>query len=211
MSKNDVLKEIKKLNFNQDIYLLLDLIEKNLESVEFVKDHNGLENFIFIAEKEATKFESPLFARFNQTNSRGTKSVSESLIFDLNEIVNHFKEVLTGKRKKIYIEIGFKDSALDQEDRFKAYQMLKKKEMNNIQDALIKLKKFPDWYKASFSKDVRNYFEFLSEMESVEKRLLHKLKSDLKENINIALKEENVFEFKELSKRYKKVCEEILK
>ena len=205
LNKFEVLNNIKKMNFVKDVYPILELIEKNLQRVEFVKDHMGLKNFVFLAEKDATKFEFPYFACFNldireNDEAHNFVSMNESLIYDLKEIHKDIQKFFSDEEGVMYVEIGFKESVPNQEDRFRVYQLLKKKEVMDIQEAIAKVRKFPDWYKAKFSRDVLDENELLEQLELAEKQLLKQLKIDLIEQINEALSNNDEETFVALSK-----------
>lgn len=201
------------MEFTKDVYPILALIEKNIHRVEFVKDHIGLKNFVFLAEKEATKFEFPYFACFNldtQENDEAHNFVSmnQALIYDLKEIQKDVKDFFVEEDGTLFVEIGFKESVPNQEDRFRVYQLLKKKEANDIQEAIAKVRKFPSWYKAKFSRDIIDEMILLEQLEVAEVRLLKRLKNDLVQQISVALDNNDENEFIILSTRYKKVCKE---
>lgn len=213
LNKLEVLNHVKKMEFTKDVYSILELIEQNLHRVEFVKDHMGLNNFVFLAEKEATKFEFPYFACFNldiheNDEAHNFVSMNQSLIYDLKEIQKDMKNFFLEEEGVLYVEIGFKESVPNQEDRFRVYQLLKKKEVNDIQEAIAKVRKFPEWYKAKFSREVLDEKVLFEQLELAEAQLLKQLKNDLVQQINEALLKNDEQLFMILTKRYKKVCKE---
>lgn len=201
------------MQFSKNVYPILELVEQNLHRVEFVKDHLGLNNFVFLAERDATKFEFPYFACFNldiqvDDDAHNFVSMNQALIYDLKEIQKDIENFFTKEEGVLYVEIGFKESVPNQEDRFRVYQLLKKKEANDIQEAIAKVRKFPEWYKAKFSKEVLDEQVLLEQLEHAERQLLIQLKTDLIQQINRALKNNDEATFILLTNRYKKVCKE---
>lgn len=213
MSKMDLFNQVKELKYPKNVNSLFDILEDYIDRVEFVKDHVGLSNFLFVAEKEANGFEYPYFACFNidvkeNDEQHNFVSMNQSIIYDLKEINNDMLTFFKEDNGTLYVEIGFKESMPTQEDQFLILQLLKDKECDNIQEALARVRKFPDWYKAKFSKNIQEEFDVLTEMEKAEKYLTHKLKVDLVAQINQSLIDGNKEQFILLTNRYKKATED---
>lgn len=215
MHKKKLMIELKKLQFTKEITPIFDLVDLYIDRVEFVKDHVGLKNFVFLAEKDAYRYDYPYFANFNvETTNEGDMqyftSVNKTAIYNANSIHKELKEKFEQTNETIYIEIGFKSAMPSQEEQFRVYQLLKSKECTNIQEALLKVRVFPSWYAAKPSKEVMIETHLLDQLELAEKRLLAKLKTDLLVEIDLSLANNDKKKFATLSKRLKKVCEELV-
>lgn len=213
MSKINVFDRIMKLDFHSEFIPLLRLIEDNLDRVEFVKDHVGLSDFLFIAEKKAEKYDFPCFACFDldikDNNEQNFLSMNQSLVYDPNEIYNDLLNFFENSKDTFYLEIGFEESIPTQEVNFKVYKMLKNKEYNDIQEAISKTRTFPSWYKAKHAKEVQEQFKYMNELEMADKRLLFNLKYDLEKSINDAIMNDDFNTFIKLTSKYLNVCYEI--
>lgn len=212
MTKKMLLAKAKELRYPKNVASLFDVLEDYIDRVEFVKDHVGLNNFLFIAEKDADEFEFPHFACFNldlkdDDDQHNFVSMNQSLIYDLKDINNNLINFFKDEDAIMYVEIGFKESMPTQDDQFRILKLLKEKECDDIQEAIARVRKFPTWYKAKFSKSVKAEFDVLKEMEKTEKHLESKLKRDLVEQINRALMDNDKDLFIALTNRLKKANE----
>lgn len=149
-----------------------ELIEKNLEKVEFIKDHVGLRDVLFLAETSTQGFfTSTFFAAFNvdadpsYSIEENEEAFAEAYIDDpeivFNELKNFFKE---GKRK-LFVGIGFEETTSPElrNQKFKSktptgeiqeitgldleiIRLLSTGEAETYQEASKMLRKFPEWY-----------------------------------------------------------------
>jgi hypothetical protein len=211
VDKRKILDNLKRRKFSQDCYSIINLFEKHLNKIEFVKDHIKLDNFVFLSEIEATLFDTPYYACFefewveNETSS-DFPSAKQYFIYDGNEIYKHVKRFLENSNSKLYVEIGFVESFISQEDNFKIYYLLKNKEETNIERAIAKTKRFPDWYTANSSNDIEETTLLWRELEQQEIALNKHLKIEMLKEIDKAICESDEKKFSKLTKSYIKIC-----
>lgn len=202
------------MKFANDVLPILHLMEKNINRIEFVKDHLGIRDFVFLAEREAQFIEYPYFACFDldiieDDEAHNFVSMNKSIIYDLKEIYKNAEHFFENSEAILYVEIGFKESIPTEEDRFRAYELLKSKEVTDIQEAKLKLRKFPLWYDAKFSKDVQNWINLYAQLEKIDVKLLSRIKQDVRKGLDLALLENDEEKFIILSTRYKKIRSEM--
>lgn len=176
MSKNDVMKKIKNVEFFNDISLILDILEANIDRIEFVKEGLGLENFIFFSEKDSIEFEdNPFYACFDvdvksENEEFNYISMKKSMIADFGLICNKLINFFKNKNEKFYVWVAFKETSLEQSDMFRVMENLKTKKEISTFEAKAKLRKYPKWYIAKTPNEIileETSFEQLKEIEDI--------------------------------------------
>jgi uncharacterized protein YpiB (UPF0302 family) len=202
--------QLKKIKFHEETNLILELIGNNLNRIDFVKDYVGLKDFVFLAEKKATEFEAPAFGCFNVDiipgeNQYNYTQMSQAFKFDLEEIFILIDDLFKTPDRKLYVGIGFKESAATSEDMLTVHRQLKNKEIHDVYQALAKYRKFPDWYNGKFPKDVEEEQDILSKLDSLNSQLEENELKRLYSEIDHALATNDRLLFQSLSKKLQKL------
>ena len=171
-TKKDIWNKIKERAFdfaNKDE--IFSIIENHLERIEFVKDHIGLRDFLFIAEEGtedsyvsnlfiATDVNASKHATMQENNQEFGKKVNEDPI----EVLKELKLFLSSTQRPLYLGVGFietiskqlRDTTVEVEtfDGIQEISLLDAKIIGGIQsgkyksaeEALKDLREFPHWY-----------------------------------------------------------------
>lgn len=160
-TKKEVWRKIKdrEINFllkNQ----LYSIIENYFERVEFVKDHVGVRDFLFLAE-DGLSYTSDFFIAIN-VECEKSYSYSENLELFLKEYNDESIKALNGlenffekTNRTLYIGIGFKESEEINKEEFSSAFLSGK---YSSQEEILKIvRKFPEWYKdyAKYPEEIR--------------------------------------------------------
>lgn len=154
---------------------VFELIDFHLDRIEFVKDHIGLRDFLFLAET-GTHFTSDLFIAIN-TNVEKEMSVSEKeMAFmekykdDPDEVLEELENFFETTDRTLFVGIGFVETSSTEEEEISVLLDLQRGEIETVQEGLKNLRKFPRWYDliAKMPEEV----EFLTKSE--EKKLIMK-------------------------------------
>lgn len=208
MKKSEILSKIKQLMieipFQETIFSIL---EKHLHKIEFVKDHIGLRDFLFIAEK-GTAYQDELFialdvpARKTFTLEQNEKEMLQCYENRPYTIVESLQRFFNETSRTLYIGIGFVRTEPTEEEYMSiefSYQagLIESKLQAHRE---LRMKKFPLWYRenAKLPEEITMHMEELPTPEDVEKR-----KQQLMEKINQALESGNKEVFLKLTREYK--------
>lgn len=200
MSNKEIFSKIKTLQFPKEIKPLLDLLDKHVDRIDYVKDHVGLRDFLFIAEENANEFEFQTFCYFDvpinlDNDDENFLTLNQMMIYEPKEVFQSVKDFFENTDRILYIGIGFKQSVLKQSDMFLVHDLLEKKEAKTAFEALSKVRKFPSWYKAKFPKDIHEQLRSRKILEKADTILLQKRKEDLLQLIDKALTENDSEKF----------------
>lgn len=207
LSKKNILKKVRERQFEKKSTPLFELLEKHIERVEFVKDYLGLRDVLFVSELGSEGFRFPVFACFDVNVIVGNRDhnlieMENSLLHDYDSIYKKTSELLNDTNRILYVGIGFKETSPTSEMMFEIYESMKNKEVDNPIDALVKLRKFPTWYKAKFPHEIEREKRFFDFLKRTENYLLNDLKTQLINEINESLLHNNEKRFTELSNYY---------
>lgn len=173
MENQNVWKKIKEREYdipNQNE--IFNLIETHLDRVEFVRDHIGLRDFLFIAESGTQGFYiSTLFIATDvEASKRNTMSENDEAFHEkLNEdpigVLKELQSFFANTNRTLYMGIGFmettsqemRDTKVPIQDMDGELQEISLLEATIIaglqsgkyrspQEAMKDLRKFPDWY-----------------------------------------------------------------
>ncbi|MGF7534937.1 hypothetical protein AAGG74_14800 [Bacillus mexicanus] len=151
--KMDLWGKIKKLNFNSPVKKeLFYMIDEYIDRIEFVKDHIGLRDFMFIAE-EGTEhiFVSNFFVAIDVECEKSfsyeqnlnlflEKCIYNRTIKALHTLLNFFENT----DRILYVGVGFKGvSEIDKSQLIESYVG---GNFDTREEAEYKMRKFPDWY-----------------------------------------------------------------
>lgn len=207
MIKKDIFHKIKSLSLPEEASVLLGLIEKNIHRIEYVKDHIGLRDFLFIAEKDARGYEFNIFSCFDIDVKYGNKdhnilAMNEGITEDVREIYYKLDDLFKNTDRILYVGIGFRDSAPTPEDHFRLYNAMERNEIEDPMDALVKMRRFPDWYIAKFPQEVEETEKIMERLRQAQAQLKNNAKHDLMRQIDLALKQNNESKFITLTYDY---------
>jgi hypothetical protein len=215
MSKQNILNKSKKRHFPFEMEELFDVFETNLDRIEFVKDHQGLENFVYISEINEEEYVDDLiyYACIETKNDVSTNyeemEKQFSVLYDSNEMVEELTRFFQFGKNTLYIQIDFLETKPSQEDSFQAYHLLKEGIVQTKEEALSHFKHYPDWYDAKHANDILEEKNLLNDLEYAEKRLLHQLKKEIKEKIVQSVEHNNEKEFLYFTEKYKRIKREL--
>lgn len=197
MEKKDVWKRIKGLDisipFQEKIF---GLIDENLDRIQFVQDHIGLRDFLFIAEVE-TNYHDELFLFLDaDVTKEGTLEENERKIMEKYDahpfdILSKLKGFFETEKRILTIGIGFKNTEPTDEE----IEEIENANLGSTADSKIesyrdlRIKKFPMWYSenAKMPKDVTSLMT--NEEEQIAFLQRQAVKDILIASINKALEE----------------------
>lgn len=211
MSKQDIILNLKSIKFYKEILPLLNILEKNLDRVEFVKDGLYLENFVFIAEQGAIEFEdNPFYGCFNvdvveDNDEMSYLSMKRSMIDDLKQICKNVEKKIKEEDKKIYVWIAFKESTLSQTDMFIVMEKLKSKSEKSPFEAKAKLRKYPKWFTAQMPLEILAEEKQVNALKECQNELNETNKKEILEQINNSIKNNDKELFAVLCSKYNKI------
>lgn len=214
MTKKEIFSKIMKLSFTEEVQPILELLELHIDRIEFVKDHIGLRDFLFIAEEKAVEYELPVFSVFDlevdsNDSAKNHLLFHQSMIYDEDAVYDGLVSFLENTTRTLYVGIGFKESFLTNEDMFLAHELLKSKKVKDKFEAMSRVRRFPKWYKAKVPSDIIKEEQLLSDLEELEIRLLVQLKDEILEKINSAIDNDDKDTFSENIELYQRVLNEM--
>ena len=177
---------------------MTDLLEKNLDRIEFVRDGIGLRDFLFISQAgidSSNGFSSPLFLvkdiDVELTDSFEVKEEKYMYNMEFSEeiILKSLKEFFLNTNRTLYIGIGFEEN-LDFDKSDYSRWTIKSKTTGHPVSYFQRLERlFPTWYAKSsimpeearfLTKNAEKYvFEFLKkeQYDILKEKLIEKNKS----------------------------------
>lgn len=210
MIKKDIFHKIKSLSLPDEASILLSLIEKNINRIEYVKDHLGLKDFLFIAEKESHVYEFNIFACFDVDVVYGDKehnflAMNDCLLEDVRDIYYKLDDFFKYSDRILYVGIGFADSAPTPEDHFQIFNAMERNEIDDPMEALVKMRRFPDWYVAKFPQEVEEAEKLMDRLRVLQNQMKLVVIEDKLRQIDIALKHNDQTKFKDLSREFSEI------
>lgn len=151
---------------------IFNLIESHSERIEFVRDHIGLRDFLFIAEAGTQGFYvSDLFVatdvEFSARNDveGNDDALREKTIEDPMEVLEELRSFFANTRRTLYLGVGFLETTNqdlrrikvpveDEDGQLKVISLLEVKiiqglqsgKYSSYQEAMKDLRVFPEWY-----------------------------------------------------------------
>lgn len=132
---------------------IFELIEKHFERVEFVKDHIGVRDLLFFAERGTERhYPIDVFTAID-VHVEGAKTIEEKRISfkkkfnDQNELI--MKDLLnffTNTKRTLSIAIGFKETVLTETDELLISLALNEGKIKTIHEGIRKVRRFPTWF-----------------------------------------------------------------
>jgi len=208
LTKKEVWQKIKQRPFKFPLKEeVFSLIEENFDRVDFVIDHVGIRDFLFIVEDtpNLSAFTANLFTTINVACEKDysfKKNLELSLYkynSDASSSLKAVKELFEETERMLYVGVGFKESQKIDEAKF-TEEILSGKYATQ-EEVLKALRKFPDWY-TSYAKDPKDINFITVKAEKFITDVLKPLeKSYIKIQLNdILLKEQLTKNDKELLK-----------
>jgi len=162
LTKKEVWQKIKQRPFKFPLKEeVFSLIEENFNRVDFVIDHVGIRDFLFIVEDtpNLSAFTANLFTTINVACEKDysfKKNLELSLYkynSDASSSLKALKELFKETERMLYIGVGFKESQKIDEAKF-TEEILSGK-YTTQEEVLKALRKFPEWY-SSYAKDPKD-------------------------------------------------------
>ena len=162
LTKKEVWQKIKqrpfKFQLKEEVF---SLIEENLDRVDFVLDHVGIRDFLFIVEDtpNLSAFTANLFTTINVACEKDysfKKNLELSLYkynSDTSTSLKAIKELFKDTERTLYVGVGFKES--QKIDQAKFTEEILSGKYTTQEEVLKALRKFPEWY-ANYAKDPNN-------------------------------------------------------
>lgn len=208
MDRNkEIFDRILKRDFPDDCTDIFSLIGKNLHRICFVKDFIGLPNVIFFAEKDILDQYPPLFGCFDVDIRYGDPhynfvSTSHSAIFDKNDIFSELKKCLLKTNNTVYLSFFFKESIKTQDDLFKVYYQIEEDKKKDAYEALVSLRKFPEWYQSRSPEEIQKEIEISRKIKNEHNPLHTQMKNEIMNKIDQAILDGDKDKFLILSQIY---------
>lgn len=205
MKKIEVWEKINERTFDTpEQELLFLMIGENIGRIEFVKDHIGLRDYLFIAEEKAKfSFGQPLVlaidvdARKEQGLQENEKKFKEKCIYDEIEIMETMERFFTTTDRTLYVRIGFSESLLTEMDKSAISMALKDGKIESAKEGARKIRRYPEW----FAKNAKmpEEIDFITYFEEylLESKLKKEIKIWLQNQIHNLLKKELLTETEE--------------
>ncbi|QJX80099.1 hypothetical protein [Priestia megaterium] len=198
LTKKEVWQKIKQRPFKFPLKEeVFSLIEENFDRVDFVIDHVGIRDFLFIVEDTPNllAFTANLFTTINVACEKDysfKKNLELSLYkynSDASSSLKALKELFKETERMLYIGVGFKESQKIDEAKF-TEEILSGK-YGTQEEVLKALRKFPEWY-SSYAKDPKDIQFITVKAEKFIRDVLQPLeKYSIKNRIdNILMKQE---------------------
>lgn len=190
---------------------IIELIEDNLERIEFVKDHLGVRDFLFLAES-GTNYTSELFAAFDvnaeihESNKQKKEAFIDQYDDDPYSIIAKIKAFFNETNRTLYVGVGFMESETTEEQIHRAQQLYSTGVANSPEEAMKMTRVFPEWYSdyARMPEEI-DMLSIKKEAYSKEQRE-KELKALIKE-IDKTLDDDDEKRFKLLTAKYKKMLQ----
>lgn len=207
MKNDEILSKIKELliavPFQETIFSIL---EKNLHRIGFVKDHIGLRDFLFIAEREST-YRDELFIALNvpvrkayslEENEEKMIQCYENRAY---EVVASLQDFFKETERTLYVGIGFSNTAPTDEE----YMSIEFSHQTGLIESKLqahrelRMQKFPLWYRENsmLPEEINHLITEVPLPEEIEEK-----KHQLMKKINLALESGDEAVFLSLSKEY---------
>lgn len=147
-NKKTVWNKLKERNFRFPYSKkVMALIEENLHRVQFVNDHIGVRDFLFISEDD-TFFTANFFVAFN-VECEKSNSYQKNLELMLKKYIDHPSvayqrtvDFFENTSRTLYVGVGFTESKTINYEEYTE----KLEEGMTEEEALKCVRKFPEWY-----------------------------------------------------------------
>ncbi|MDU9693205.1 hypothetical protein WKH56_07350 [Priestia sp. SB1] len=162
LTKKEVWQKIKQRPFKFPLKEeVFSLIEENFDRVDFVLDHVGIRDFLFIVEDtpNLSAFTANLFTTINVACEKDysfKKNLELSLYkynSDTSTSLKAIKELFKDTERTLYVGVGFKES--QKIDQAKFTEEILSGKYTTQEEVLKALRDFPEWY-ANYAKDPNN-------------------------------------------------------
>lgn len=198
-----LLNKIKERTFPEDVNDIFMLLESNLHRIEFVKSIIGLKNVLYLEEDSLDIEDYPYFLSlgldFDPNDKHEAFSVLyEQAISDKEEILFQLKKFFSSGEQTLYIEIGFAETVLSNDDMFKVREHMKKDKTLEPFEVVNKLRKFPEWYEAKLAEEISVQDELFSTLYQYEHYLASDLLLSVEAQLNESLDQNDKIKFNEL-------------
>lgn len=204
-SANIIFEHLDKEVFPTEVAAVYQLIKEYAHRVQFVKDHNGVHNVLFLSTADSAKsiFEFPYFSAYQFDRDIPPTIQNTVLEYAPEDIYTSTKNFLETTDSTLYVGIGFPECFVTNEDYFEILYLMEDTKCNVV-DAFVSLRRFPEWYseEAEFPFYILKEKEYLNQMQVVEKNYLLTLKQHYLLEMNRAVETNN-------EKLFTEVCEEI--
>lgn len=206
-SANIIFEHLDKETFPTEVSVVYKLIKEYAHRVQFVKDHNGVHNVLFLSTADSAKsiFEYPYFSAYQIDRDIPATIQNTVLEYTPEGIYSSTKDFLETTDSILYVGIGFPECFVTNDDYFEILYLMEDTKCNVV-DAFVSLRRFPEWYseEAEFPIYILKEKEYLKEMQLVEKNYLLNLKHKYFLEMNRAVETNN-------EKLFNEICEDIHK
>lgn len=234
MNKQQLWEKINERNFEfESKDLLFALIENNLDRVEFVKDHIGLRDFLFLSEKGTENFFSSMVFGVvdidvdeTYTTEENEQAFMDGYIDNPQRLLYELKKLFAKTDRTLFIGIGFiettspelrnqkvnvpkTDGTIEEITKYdlEIIKMIQTGQAATYQEATKKLREFPSWYDdyCKMPEEVKQVTK-LDEVQR-EKEKIEKKKVILMNLIDEALDTRDEEKFYQFTGLYKEILE----
>lgn len=154
MKKDIIWQKIKQRSFQFPHQAeLFSLLEKHLDQIVFIKDHIGVRDFLFLAEKKTEKFYPHALSLALDVPVKKTNSLEENEeLFhavcenDPDMILNDVKQFLSESSRPLCVRIGFAESVTSEMDELVVALAFREGRISSVLEGIRKIRRFPVWY-----------------------------------------------------------------
>jgi len=208
VNKHKIFSHIKQLNFSSAALPVLDTLEKHIDRIEYVKDFIGLRDVLFLAEKGAKGFRDldmysclDVDVKFDN-HDHNFVAMNDSLVENATEIKQMIENFFERTDRVLYLVIGFQQTSTTQEDAFRVYEQMEAGLAQDPFDALVKMRRFPEWYEAKYPEEILEEIRFFDLLQRAQVTMMKQLKEELMNQIDQSLLDGNIETFLEVSSQY---------
>ena len=154
MEKHIIWQKIKQRDFQLPHQTeLFTLLDEHLDQIVFVKDHIGVRDFLFLAEKKTEKtYTNTLFLALDVPVKKTNSLEENEELFkaayenDPDTILEAVKQFLNESSRPLCIGIGFTESVTSEMDELVIALAFREGRISSILEGIRKIRRFPVWY-----------------------------------------------------------------
>lgn len=194
-----ILDKLSKRDFHQNIHNnILPLLKKNKKRIQFAKNIVGLRDVLYLEEEEMKFYDSPLYLSLDcEENDKGGTALDlfaniyENSIIDFDSIINNLNDFFKSTDRILYVEIGFKENLLSNDDMWILYNTMKENPNKEPFELMVESYKYPDWYKVKSGTEILRIEKSIQVIDEYEKNILKNEISHLRDKMDALLLNED--------------------
>ncbi|QST02350.1 hypothetical protein IMZ31_23145 (plasmid) [Pontibacillus sp. ALD_SL1] len=200
MDTKMILEELNKRSFSPELKKVFLTFSSNADRIEFVKDHYGFTNFIYLPELSKDHTDSDEYFLSLECTEKEEEETAV-LYFEIKDIESNLDLFFQESSERLYIHIDFNESKMMQEEVFRAYNDLIKEPSKSLDQALSSYRSFPDWYPNQTSRSVLEREDLIEQMDLLDQRMHEKFIPTILPLIESSVAKGDHEQFKVLTRR----------